>query len=122
MKTFVIQGESALVGEIGLTRRSKKVIELAVDEARLLDHHYIGTEHLLLGIIREGDGLAVGVLESLGVDLGKVRTKTLQVLNAPSEETKSVLAEDKQIITCSSCGTLCPASYTFCFKCGNQLL
>ncbi len=87
VKSFVIQGESALVGEIGLTRRAKKVIELAVDEARLLDHHYIGTEHLLLGIIREGNGLAVGVLESLGVDLGKVRTKTLQVLNTPSKET-----------------------------------
>ena len=51
-------------GEIGLTPRAKKVIELAVDEARRLNHHYIGTEHLLLGLVREGEGIAAGVLES----------------------------------------------------------
>ncbi|HET8631858.1 MAG TPA: Clp protease N-terminal domain-containing protein, partial [Thermomicrobiales bacterium] len=47
-------------GEIGLTPRAKKVIEYAVDEARRLNHHYIGTEHLLLGLLREGEGIAVG--------------------------------------------------------------
>ena len=57
------------MGEIGLTPRAKKVIELAVDEARRLNHHYIGTEHLLLGLVREGEGIAAGVLESLGVSL-----------------------------------------------------
>ena len=61
------------MGEIGLTPRAKKVIELAVDEARRLNHHYIGTEHLLLGLVREGEGIAAGVLESLGVSLEKVR-------------------------------------------------
>ena len=57
------------------------MIELAVDEARRLNHHYIGTEHLLLGLVREGEGIAAGVLESLGVNLEKVRTQTIQVLN-----------------------------------------
>jgi len=73
-----------IVGEIGLTPRAKKVIELAVDEARRLGHHYIGTEHLLLGLVREGEGIAAGVLESLGVNLEKVRTQTIQVLSQSS--------------------------------------
>src|SRR5206468_10485566 len=68
-------------GDIGLTPRAKKVIELSVDEARRLGHHYIGTEHLLLGLVREGEGIAAGVLESLGVNLEKVRTQTIQVLS-----------------------------------------
>ncbi|HUZ78637.1 MAG TPA: ATP-dependent Clp protease ATP-binding subunit [Chloroflexota bacterium] len=79
---FIIgRGDRMVVGEIGLTPRAKKVIELAVDEARRLGHHYIGTEHLLLGLVREGEGIAAGVLESLGVNLEKVRTQTIQVLS-----------------------------------------
>ena len=57
--------------EVGLTPRAKKVIELAVDEARRLNHSYIGTEHLLLGLLREREGSAAGVLESLGVTLDR---------------------------------------------------
>jgi len=75
------RGDRMLVGEIGLTPRAKKVIELAVDEARQLGHHYIGTEHLLLGLIREGEGVAAKVLDSFGVNLEKVRTQTIQVLS-----------------------------------------
>ena len=60
---------------IGLTPRAKKVIELSVDEARRLGHHYIGTEHLLLGLVREGEGIAAGVLESLGVSLERSAPK-----------------------------------------------
>jgi ATP-dependent Clp protease ATP-binding subunit ClpC len=79
---FIIgRGDRPTTGEIGLTPRAKKVIELAVDEARRLGHHYIGTEHLLLGLVREGEGIAAGVLESLGVNLEKVRTQTIQVLS-----------------------------------------
>ncbi|MEJ7839018.1 MAG: ATP-dependent Clp protease ATP-binding subunit [Thermomicrobiales bacterium] len=79
---FIIgRGESMIMGEIGLTPRAKKVIELAVDEARRLNHHYIGTEHLLLGLVREGEGIAAGVLESLGVNLEKVRTQVMQVVS-----------------------------------------
>ena len=79
---FIIgRGDRFVLGQIGLTPRAKKVIELAVDEARRLNHHYIGTEHLLLGLVREGEGIAAGVLESLGVNLEKVRTQTIRVLN-----------------------------------------
>ncbi len=79
---FIIgRGERPSPGDIGLTPRAKKVIELAVDEARRLSHHYIGTEHLLIGIMREGEGVAAGVLESLGVSLDKVRTETTRILN-----------------------------------------
>ena len=71
---FIIgSGERPGPGDIGLTPRAKKVIELAVDEARCLSHHYIGTEHLLIGIMREGEGVAAGVLESMGVNLERVR-------------------------------------------------
>jgi hypothetical protein len=79
---FIIgRGDRMIAGEIGLAPRSKKVIELAVDEARRLGHHYIGTEHLLLGLVREGEGVAAGVLESLGVSLERVRTQTIKVLS-----------------------------------------
>jgi ATP-dependent Clp protease ATP-binding subunit ClpC len=78
---FIIgRGERTSPSEIGLTPRAKKVIELAVDEARRLNHHYIGTEHLLIGLMREGEGVAAGVLESLGVNLDKVRGETSRIL------------------------------------------
>ena len=79
---FIIgKGERNTPGEIGLTPRAKKVIELAVDEARRLNHHYIGTEHILIGLMREGEGVAAGVLESLGVSLDKVRAETSRILS-----------------------------------------
>jgi len=81
---FIIgRGDRMVMGEIGLTPRAKRVIELAVDEARRLNHHYIGTEHLLLGLVREGEGIAAGVLESLGVSLEKVRAQVIEVLKSP---------------------------------------
>ena len=80
---FIIgRGEKPVSGEnIGLTPRAKRVIELAVDEARRMSHHYIGTEHLLIGLMREGEGVAAGVLESLGVTLDKVRAETQRLLS-----------------------------------------
>lgn len=82
---FIIgRGERPTPGEIGLTPRAKKVIELAVDEARRLNHHYIGTEHLLIGLMREGEGVAAGVLESLGVSLEKVRGETTSIIQSQS--------------------------------------
>ena len=82
---FIIgRGERPTSGEIGLTPRAKKVIELAVDEARRLNHHYIGTEHLLIGLMREGEGVAAGVLESLGVSLEKVREETNSIIATQS--------------------------------------
>jgi ATP-dependent Clp protease ATP-binding subunit ClpA len=88
------RGDRVVLGDIGLTPRAKKVIELAVDEARRMGHHYIGTEHLLLGLLREGEGIAAGVLESFGLELTALRRETLRVL---SQRTKSpVPAEDAE--------------------------
>jgi hypothetical protein len=78
---FIIgRGDLPIVGEVGLTPRAKRVIELAIDEARRMDHHYIGTEHLLLGLVREGQGIAAGVLESLGVNLDTGRPEVIRLL------------------------------------------
>src|SRR5436305_5153905 len=86
---FIIgRGDRIVLGEIGLTPRAKKVIELAVEEARRMNHHYIGTEHLLLGWVREGEGIAAGVLESLGVNLEKVRTQVIQVVSQSGSGTE----------------------------------
>ena len=86
---FIIgRGERTTSGEIGLTPRAKKVIELAVDEARRLNHHYIGTEHLLIGLMREGEGVAAGVLESLGVSLDKVRAETSRILTQTVQQSQ----------------------------------
>jgi ATP-dependent Clp protease ATP-binding subunit ClpC len=74
------RGDHIVLGDLGLTPRAKKVVELAVDEARRLNHNYIGTEHILLGLVREGEGIAADVLESLGVTLERVREATLRVL------------------------------------------
>ncbi len=87
---FIIgRGEKTTSSEIGLTPRAKKVIELAVDEARRLNHHYIGTEHLLIALMREGEGVAAGVLESLGVSLDSVRGETSRILTQTVHQTQS---------------------------------
>ena len=70
------RGERAPFGKPSLAPRTKRVIELAVDEARLMGHNYIGTEHLLLGLVREGEGIAVNVLRGLGINLDRVKTQT----------------------------------------------
>ena len=67
-------------GEMTLTPRGKRVLELSVEEARRMGHNYVGTEHLLLGLIREGEGLAAQVLNGIGADLGKVRQAVMQML------------------------------------------
>lgn len=87
---FIIgRGEKATSGEKGLTPRTKKVVELAVDEARRLNHNFIGTEHLLIGLLREGEGVAAGVLESLQVNLDKVRAETSRILTQSPSQSQS---------------------------------
>jgi ATP-dependent Clp protease ATP-binding subunit ClpC len=81
VEVLIERGDPIVLEEIGLAPRARQVIEFAVDEASRLNHHAIGTEHLLLGLVREGEGLAVGVLESLGVRLERVRTETMKMLN-----------------------------------------
>jgi ATP-dependent Clp protease ATP-binding subunit ClpC len=93
---FIIgRGEKPNTGEIGLTPRAKRVIELAIDEARHLGHNYIGTEHLLLGLLHEGGGVAAGVLDSFGITLEQVRNETIKILSQntnkqPRPATKSL--------------------------------
>ena len=78
---FIIgRGEKPGSGETGLTPRAKKVIELAIDEARQMGHNYIGTEHLLLGLLREGEGVASSVLDSFGITLERARGETQHIL------------------------------------------
>jgi ATP-dependent Clp protease ATP-binding subunit ClpC len=80
-------GGTMTIGEIPFTPRAKRVLELAVDEARSLGHNYVGTEHLLLGLIREGEGVAAKVLLELGVDRKRVREETLKLLGgSPTQQ------------------------------------
>jgi ATP-dependent Clp protease ATP-binding subunit ClpC len=83
------RGQRAMYGKLSLTPRTKRVIELAVDEARRLGHHYIGTEHLLLGLVRAGEGVAVDVLKGLGVGLDKVRSQTARVMMESSSQSST---------------------------------
>lgn len=135
IETIIGRGERIVRGEVGLTPRAKKVIELAVDEARRLRHQFIGTEHLLLGLLREGDGIAAGVLVNFGLHLEQVRTETLRVLreqpqgqeeapaipSVPAEAT-TLLAEDESGFTCTFCGAHCPGYFRYCFNCGQPLI
>jgi len=78
---FIIgRGERQVTGEIGLTPRARKVIELAVDEARRLGAYYVGTEHLLLGLVREGEGIAAKVMTQLNVTLDLARGEVISIL------------------------------------------
>jgi len=87
---FIIgRGEKPASRETGLTSRAKKVIELAIDEARSLGHNYIGTEHLLLGLLREGEGVAAGVLDSFGLTPDKVRAEVTKLLSQTTAKTKT---------------------------------
>jgi ATP-dependent Clp protease ATP-binding subunit ClpC len=81
-------GERPSVSSSGLTSRAKKIIELAIDEARQMGHSYIGTEHLLLGILREGEGIAARVLQNLDVSQERVRAEISRVLSSSSQKAK----------------------------------
>ena len=78
-------GGTLTIGEIPFTSNAKRVLELSVDEARQLGHNYVGTEHLLLGLIREGEGVAAKVLMDMGVDRKKVRDETLKLLGGHAQ-------------------------------------
>ncbi len=133
VEAIIGRGDRIVLGEVGFTPRAKKVIELAVDEARRLNHRFIGTEHLLLGLIREGEGIGAGVLESLGVRLDQARTEVLRVLRqnqqeeapaappVPAEATE-LLAEEEQGLTCANCGARSPGYFRYCFNCGQRLV
>ena len=87
---FVIgRGDKPSSTETGLTPRARRAIELAIDEARYLGHNYIGTEHLLLGLLREGEGIASGVLDSLGITIDRARAEVERILSQAPPKSKA---------------------------------
>ena len=100
VEKIIGRGSGFVAVEIPFTPRAKRVLELSWDEARQLGHNYIGTEHLLLGLIREGEGVAARVLENLGVDLNKVRSNVVKMLG----ETKPQTTTSSSSSTSSSSG------------------
>jgi Clp amino terminal domain, pathogenicity island component/UvrB/uvrC motif len=89
VEEIIGQGYSAPVGHIPFTPRAKKVLELSLREAKQLGHNYIGTEHILLGLVREGEGVAAQVLVKLGADLPRVRQQVIQLLSGYAAEEAS---------------------------------
>ena len=85
VEKIIGRGSGFVAVEIPFTPRAKRVLELSLEEARQLGHNYIGTEHLLLGLIREGEGVAARVLENLSVDLSKVRSQIIRSLGENTE-------------------------------------
>jgi len=86
VEEIIGQGQQAPSGHIPFTPRAKKVLELSLREALQLGHNYIGTEHILLGLIREGEGVAAQVLVRLGADLNRVRQQVIQLLHGRHSE------------------------------------
>src|SRR5919107_3763031 len=84
VEEIIGQGGSSPSGHIPFTPRAKKVLELSLREALQLGHNYIGTEHMLLGLVREGEGVAAQVLVNLGADLSRVRQQVIQLLSGYS--------------------------------------
>jgi ATP-dependent Clp protease ATP-binding subunit ClpC len=89
VEEIIGQGQSAPTGHIPFTPRAKKVLELSLREALQLGHNYIGTEHILHGLIREGEGVAAQVLQKLGADLNRVRQTVVQLLEGWSDVAES---------------------------------
>ena len=87
VEKIIGRGTGFVAVEIPFTPRAKRVLELSWDEARQLGHNYIGTEHLLLGLIRENEGVAARVLENLGVDLNKIRSNVVKILGESKPQT-----------------------------------
>jgi ATP-dependent Clp protease ATP-binding subunit ClpC len=87
------QGPSAPAGHIPFTPRAKKVLELSLREALQLGHNYIGTEHILLGLVREGEGVGAQVLQKLGADLNRVRQQVLELLTGYTGEGEAQSSE-----------------------------
>ena len=85
VEKIIGRGSGFVAVEIPFTPRAKRILELSLEEARQLGHNYIGTEHLLLGLIAEGEGVAVRVLENLGVDLSKIKGQIVRALGESNE-------------------------------------
>ncbi len=104
VEKIIGRGSGFVAVEIPFTPRAKRVLELSWDEARQLGHNYIGTEHLLLGLIREGEGVAARVLENLGVDLNKVRSNVVKMLGESKPSASGSSSGSTTSSTASSSG------------------
>lgn len=126
-------GDRIVSGFIIATPRTKKVMQLAISEARHLNQYAIETEHILLGLIREGNGIGASTLKGLGLQLEQVRTETLRVLSQQKEqeeiaaipavpaEASTLLAEGESGLTCTTCEAHAPTYFRYCFNCGQYL-
>ncbi|MCE5284903.1 MAG: ATP-dependent Clp protease ATP-binding subunit ClpC, partial [Pelosinus sp.] len=92
----VIGHGNATSQDIGYTPRSKKVLELALEEAMQLGHNYIGTEHILLGLVREGEGVAGQILAQLGIDIDAVRQRTIELVSGITMQGQSLQTKGSQ--------------------------
>ena len=101
IEEIIGRGEEPPAGHIPFTPRAKKVLELSLREALDLKHNYIGTEHILLGLIREAEGVAAQVLQNLGADLSRVRQQVIQLLSGYSGATEA--ESDFKVIAAASC-------------------
>lgn len=129
VEATMTRGERLVTGAIGLTPRAKNVVALAIDEAQRFGHRSIGTEHLLLALIRLDEGIGATVLKSLGMNLEQARAQTLAVLKSqhiPSleaaPEATSPLPPGQPERVCARCGTRCPETFHYCFNCGQPLV
>ena len=105
VEKIIGRGSGFVAVEIPFTPRAKRVLELSLEEARQLGHNYIGTEHLLLGLIREGEGVAARVLENLGVDLSKIRSQIIKALGESGEVSTSSSTNRSKTPTLDELGT-----------------
>ena len=105
VENFIGRGSGFVAVEIPFTPRAKRVLELSLEEARQLGHNYIGTEHLLLGLIKEGEGVATRVLENLNVDLSKVRSQIIRSLGENTEVASGNNANRSKTPTLEEFGT-----------------
>jgi hypothetical protein len=90
VERIIGRGEGGTTGQIPFTPRGKKVLELSLRESQALGHNYIGTEHILLGIVREGEGVATEVLDALGVPLEDLRDGVIGMLGGPADVPRAV--------------------------------
>jgi ATP-dependent Clp protease ATP-binding subunit ClpC len=115
VEEIIGQGQSVPTGHIPFTPRAKKVLELSLREALELGHNYIGTEHILLGLLREGEGVAAQVLEKLGASLDRVREKVLDILGGEEQSAEAASGREAR-------GKgLDPESGPYCPRCRARL-